>query len=153
VSPGELKQLVQYLKTSVRFASHIGLQIDEVEPGKAVFHLDIAEMHMNGAEMVHGGVHAALMDSAMAVALIAEGLRVATTQMSVHYLEPVKAGRLVCTGQVMHRARRTAIAEAKVQDEAGNLVAMASGSFRILDREQRPMPDAKGPSEQGMVFS
>ena len=153
MSPGELQQLVEHLKTSVSFANHIGLQIDEVQPGCAVFHLEVAEMHMNGADMVHGGVHAALMDSAMAVALIAQGLRVATTQMSVHYLEPVSTGQLVCTGQVTHCARRTAIAEAKVHDEAGKLVAMASGTFRILERERLPAPDAAGSSEQGMVRS
>lgn len=130
----DLQRFVEHLRTKVRFANHIGLQIDEAEPGRAVFHVDIADMHMNGAHMVHGGVHAALMDSTMAVALIAAGLHAATTQMNVYYFEPVTGGRLTCVAEIVHRAGRSATLDAKVHDHDGKLVAMATGAFRIFSR-------------------
>jgi uncharacterized protein (TIGR00369 family) len=133
MSDSQHLEIVARLGETVAFARHIGLRIDEVAPGRAVFSIDVAEIHMNGAGAVHGGVHAALIDSAMAVALIAEGLRVTTTQITVHYLEPITSGRAICTGEVVHRGRRTAIAEARVRDERGRLLASGTGSSLILE--------------------
>jgi uncharacterized protein (TIGR00369 family) len=128
----DLEVLAERLRTNVSFARHIGLVIDDIQPGRAVCHLDVSEVHMNGARLVHGGVHASLMDSAMGVALMALGVGGATLQTDVHYLEPVTGGRLQCVAEVIHRAGRTATLEARVRDEAGKLVAQATGSFRIF---------------------
>jgi uncharacterized protein (TIGR00369 family) len=133
MNASDIQQLIRYLESSVHFSRHIGLRIESVEPGRTVFSLQVAEMHLNGAGTVHGGVHASLMDSAMAVSLIACKLRVTTTQMNLHYLEPATRGRIVCTAQVMHRARRSAITEAKIHDEAGRLLASATASFRVFE--------------------
>ena len=130
----QFEELAAHLARTVSFARHIGLRIDEVAPGRAVFSIDVAEMHMNGAGAVHGGVHAALMDSAMAVALMAEGLRVTTTHLGVHYLEPITGGRITCTGQIVHRGRRNAIADARIRDQDGRLLASGTGTFLILDQ-------------------
>jgi uncharacterized protein (TIGR00369 family) len=130
-----LDQLLDYLRTRVNFSRHIGLVIERIEPGRAVFSLQVETIHMNGAGTVHGGVHASLMDSAMAVALLTHGVRASTTQMNVHFVEAVREGRIVCTGEVVHRARRTALTEAKVHDESGRLLATATGAFRIYEGE------------------
>jgi uncharacterized protein (TIGR00369 family) len=130
----EIRALVRHLETSANFPRLVGMEFGEVAPGRAVFHLDLRDEHMNGAGALHGGVHATLMDSAMAVALIALGLRVSTTQMTVHYLAPVTGTRITCTAQLTHRTRRTALAEARIHD-GGTLLAIGTGSFHIVEEK------------------
>lgn len=131
----DLRRLREFFETSVAFPRLAGVEIDEIQPGKAVFHLDVGDQHLNGTGAVHGGVHATLMDSAMAVALIALGLRVSTTQMTVHYLGPVTGPRITCTAQLAHRTRRTALAEARIHD-GDTLIAIGTASFHILEEQK-----------------
>jgi uncharacterized protein (TIGR00369 family) len=122
------------------FERHIRTRIAEVRPGHADLYIDIEPFHLNGNGTLHGGVYATLIDNAMgfAVAALAR-VRIATTQMNVHFLGPVSAGRITCTADVVHRTRRTATAEAKVRDADGNLLAMGTGAFRIFEQQGEPI--------------
>ncbi|HEX6370153.1 MAG TPA: PaaI family thioesterase [Longimicrobium sp.] len=135
MSEGDMAALKEFFETSVAFPRLAGVEIDQVQPGKAVFHLDVGDQHLNGSGAVHGGVHATLMDSAMAVALIALGLRVSTTQMTVNYLGPVTGARITCTAQLTHRTRRTALAEARIHD-GDTLIALGTATFHIVEEQK-----------------
>jgi uncharacterized protein (TIGR00369 family) len=67
------------------------------------------------------------------------GLRVATTQMNVHVLGPVRKGRITCRSEVIHSTRRTATVEGMVYDEEVNLVAMGTRVFRIVEEKGSPV--------------
>ncbi len=136
----ELDRLVRHFMEAVTFSRHIGSRVEEVEPGRAVLHIDVEEYHLNGNGTLHGGVYASLIDNAMGISVAAlVGVRTATTQMNVHFLGPVSSGRIVCRSEVVHRTRRTATAEAKVYDEEGNLVALGTGAFRIFEQRGNPI--------------
>jgi len=136
----QLDLLVQHFNETVEFARHIGLNVEEVEPGRAVLCLDAEEMHLNGSGSLHGGVYASLLDTAMGLSASSlVGLRVATTQMNVHFLGAVCGGRITCRSEIVHRTRQTATAEGRVYDEEGNLVAMGSGAFRIFEKKGDPI--------------
>lgn len=122
------------------FERHVRSRVEVLEPGHATLHIDIEDFHLNGNGTLHGGVFATLIDNAMGLAVARQvGVRIATTQMNVHFLGQVSAGRVICKGTMVHRTRRTATAEAKVYDEAGNLVAMGTGAFRIFEQQGRPI--------------
>ena len=129
-----------FLRDYPTFERHLGVKVGEVQPGKAVLFIDIEAHHLNGNGTLHGGVYAALIDNAMgfATAALAQ-VRVATTQMNVHFLAPISAGRITCTAEVTHRTRRTGTAEAKVRDAEGNLLAMGTGAFRIFEQQGHPI--------------
>lgn len=131
----EIRALLRHLESTPNFPRLTGIEWGQVAPGNSVCHLDVRDEHMNGAGAVHGGVHATLMDSAMAVALLALGLRVTTTQLTVNYLGPVAGPRITCTAQLTHRTRRTALAEARIHD-GDALVALATASFHILEGQK-----------------
>ncbi|MBV9455533.1 MAG: PaaI family thioesterase [Rubrobacter sp.] len=136
----QLDRLVQHFNEEVEFARHIKLQIEEVEPGGAVLYTNVEATHLNGSGSLHGGVYASLLDTGMGLSLASlVGLRVATTQMNVHFLEPVREGRITCRSEVIHSTRRTATVEGRVYDEEGNLVAMGTGAFRIFERKGSPI--------------
>ena len=131
-----LNLLANHFNEAVTFTKRLGAKVEEVEPGRAVMHVDVEESHLNGNGTLHGGVHAALIDSAMGLATLAlVGVRIATIEMNVHFLGAVGDGRVTCRSEVVHRTRRTATAEAKVYDAEGNLVAMGTGAFRVFEKK------------------
>jgi hypothetical protein len=64
LSNEQLTRLAQYFDERVTFSRHIGSKVEEVEPGKAVCHIDVEDIHLNGNGTLHGGVYAALIDNA-----------------------------------------------------------------------------------------
>ena len=136
LSEEQLDHLAQYFNEEVTFSRHIGAKVEEVEPGRAVLHIDVDEIHLNRNETLHGGVHSALIDNAMGLSVSSlVGVRTATMQMNLHFLGAVREGRITCRSEVVHRTRRTATAEGRVYDEEENLVAMRTGAFRILEKK------------------
>ena len=136
----QLDHLARYFNEEVEFARHIKLRVEEVEPGRAVLYTEVEEIHLNGSGSLHGGVDTSLLDNGMGLSLASlVGLRVATTQMNVHFLGPVREGRITCRAEVVHSTRRTATVEGRVYDQEGNLVAMGTGAFRIFERKGSPI--------------
>ena len=136
LSEEQLERLARYFDEEVTFSKHIGAKVEEVEPGRSVIHIDVEEVHLNGAGTLHGGVYASLIDNAMGLSVLAlVGVRTATIQMNVHFLGAVNGGRITCESEVVHRTRRTATAEAKVHDADGDLVAMGTGAFRVFEKK------------------
>jgi uncharacterized protein (TIGR00369 family) len=125
----ELKDLF----SKVPFWQHVGCRIVEVGDGHSVISLEIGLQHLNGNGTVHGGVFATLLDNAMGLAARATAGRFqATTHMNVHFLQAVSEGTIYARGRVVHRTKRTVTTEARVEKEDGSLLAMSTGTFRVL---------------------
>jgi uncharacterized protein (TIGR00369 family) len=130
------KQYLQELKdyfSDVPFWKHTGCVIESVEAGTSLLSLTVAPEHMNGNMTLHGGVYATLLDNAMGLAARSEGdMKQATTNMNIHYLAAVGEGKVYARGRIVHRTKRTITTEARVETEDGTLLAVATGSFRVL---------------------
>jgi uncharacterized protein (TIGR00369 family) len=137
---GEMAHLVEQFKTRETFENHVRNQIAEVSAGHAELFIDIEPFHLNGNGTLHGGMYATLIDNAMGFAVAdLTKVRIATTQMNVHFLAPISSGRIICTADVVHRTRRTATAEAKVRAADGTLLAMGTGAFRVFEQQGTPI--------------
>lgn len=117
-------------------ASLLGYDLVEVAEGRAVFAVTPAEFHYNPAGHVHGGFAATVLDSAMGCAvysLVNLGETYTTLELKVNYLKPitVASGPLRGIGTVLHRGRRTAMAEGRLEDAAGKLLAHATTTCLI----------------------
>jgi uncharacterized protein (TIGR00369 family) len=115
----------------------LGFELAEVEEGRAVFTLTPAEYHYNPIGMVHGGVAATLMDSAMGCAvhsLLPAGVGYTTLELKLNFLRPMTrdTGPVRAEGSVLHAGTRTALAEARLVDAAGKLLAHATSTCLIL---------------------
>jgi len=86
---------------------------------------------------VHGGMIAAMLDSATSCAVLA-GLPPERTSLTMRletrYLKPAALGMLSASAQVVERDERRALVEAQLFDGAGVHVASAVGEFRLRDR-------------------
>jgi len=109
-----------------------------VEEGSVTFYLDPQEFHYNPLGTVHGGIISTMLDSAAACSVhttLPAGIAYTSLDLNVKFLRAVTiaSGRLTCTGQVLQKGRRTALAEARMTDAKGRLVAHATSSCLIFD--------------------
>jgi uncharacterized protein (TIGR00369 family) len=117
--------------------STLGITGMEVEHGRVAFGLEPAEWHYNPIGTVHGGVLATLLDSATGCAVhstLPAGTGYTSLDLSVRFLRPVSvsSGTLRCTGEVLNAGRRTALAEARLTDAAGKLLAHATSTCLLI---------------------
>jgi uncharacterized protein (TIGR00369 family) len=108
--------------------------------GTAVFRLTPREFHYNTLGGVHGGVFATLLDSACGCAVhtkLPAGTGYTSLDLSVKFLRPVTVatGTITAAGTVVHFGRRTALAEARITDDAGKVYATATSSCLVLRPE------------------
>jgi uncharacterized protein (TIGR00369 family) len=116
----------------------LGMRAITAEEGRVTAELEPAEYHYNPLGTVHGGVLATLLDTATGCAVhstLPAGFGYTSIDLSTKFLRPVTvaSGLLRCVGTVLSRGRRTALAEAKLTDERGKLVATAQSSCLIFE--------------------
>jgi uncharacterized protein (TIGR00369 family) len=119
-------------------SSTLGFRLVEVDKGLAVFAIEPAEYLFNPIGSVHGGVYATLLDSAAGCAVhttLAEGINYTSLDLAVKFLRGMSldGGEVRAIGTVTHSGRRTALAEAKMIDSKGRLLATATSSCLILN--------------------
>ena len=120
--------------------STLGVQAVSFEVGRAVFALVPDEMHYNPLGSVHGGVIAMLLDSAAGCAVhsvLPAGTGYTSVDLVTKYLRPVttRTGRVIAEGTVISRGSRTALAEARLTDERGKLLAHATSTCLLFSIE------------------
>lgn len=103
-------------------------RLAELEEGRAVFTVEPAEFHYNPIGVVHGGLAATLLDSAMGCAVhstLPAGAGYTTLEIKVNYVRALTAetGAVRCEAKVIHVGGRTATAEGRVLGRDGRLYA------------------------------
>jgi uncharacterized protein (TIGR00369 family) len=118
----------------------LGIEALDVGEGWIRFGMVPQEMHYNPLGTVHGGVLATLLDSATGCAVhsvLPAGFGYTSMDLTTKYLRPVTAdtGKVIATGTLLSRGSRTALAEAKLTDARGRLLAHATSSCLIFSHE------------------
>lgn len=125
------------MKTPMAFRETLGIEIEERADGRAKLVFRAKEEHLNDGGIVHGGAIATLADCAMGSAVastLSEGQAPVTVEAKINYLEPGELGTLVAVATVRRKGKRFTVLEAEVtQQESGEHVAFATGTFTILD--------------------
>lgn len=128
------------LRDRIPFAKDLGVELVSAQDGQSRLELEVQPRHLNGWGAVHGGVIMTVLDVAMAIAartVQPRGEGVVTIEMKTSFMQagPTQ-GRLVAAGSCAHRSGTMAFCEAEVRSAADQLVARASGTFKLL--RQRP---------------
>ena len=120
------------------FGDLVGLESVERGEGRSVMALDITRDHLNPNEVVHGAVIFAMADTGMGSALTSlldEGQLCSTIEIKINYFRPGVNGRLTCETRVINRSKRTAALESSILDEQQRLIARATGTYMIIERD------------------
>lgn len=109
----------------------------DAEAGRAVIEYRAAMRMCHSGGVVQGGFIAGWLDAAMAHAAMAQaGMDISpmTLELKVSYFSPVGPGLVIAEGWVERRGRSTCFLEARLTNAAGEVMAKASSTCRLIDR-------------------
>lgn len=134
------------------FHTEVGFRIDAAHSGHGSVTVTgtVEHRHLNINGVVHGGVYATILDTAMGaavVSLLGAGETTATTSLYVEFLRAAREGEtLTARGDVLRRGRHIAFAEGNLTGADGRRFSQARGTWYIwseADRTPAPKPSRR----------
>ena len=119
------------------YLASLAIVFDEYGPDDVMLRLPFREDLTNDGSVYHGGVVAAVMDTAGAAAAWSnhdfnKGTRASTVSMSVQYVGAAKKSDLMCRARVTTRGRELIFSEITVTDAGGTVTAHGLQTYRIV---------------------
>lgn len=131
ISP-EHRALAEKALSSMRLSQMIGMRLVDLRPDEATVAIDMRDDLRQANGVLHGGVTATLVDTAMAFAVRTRvGIDDVTTtiDLTVHYVRPHVSGTLTCTAKVVRAGKRIFTVSAEAHNEEGKLIATGLSSY------------------------
>lgn len=114
------------------FSKLIGMRLVDLSPGVAKIAIEMRDDLRQPSGVLHGGVTATLIDTAMAFAVrthLPIDAATATIDLTVHYLRPHLSGTFICTATVVRAGKRIFTVSADVHNEVGKLIATGISTY------------------------
>ena len=114
------------------FAQLVGMRWIDLKLDEAVISIEMRDDLRQPSGVLHGGVTATLIDTAMAFAVrtrLEKEAKTATIDLTIHYLRPLVEGKAICTGRVMRAGKRVFTVSADVHNEEGKLIATGLSTY------------------------
>ena len=115
----------------------LGMRLTDIRPNEASIEITMHDDLRQPNGVLHGGVTATLIDTAMAFAvipLLGEGETTATVDLTIHYLRPHDEGVATCTAKILRAGKRFFTVSADVTNAAGKLIATAISTYTRVNR-------------------
>ena len=121
-------------------AELIGMWVAEASEGRVVIAIEPAEYHYSPLGMVHGGIAATLLDTAMGLAVVSmlpAATGFTTLELKVNYVRPItdKTRMLFCEGKIIHMGNRISTAEGRLTEASGKLYAHGTTTCLVSRHE------------------
>jgi uncharacterized protein (TIGR00369 family) len=126
---------LEYARSRVKlskFSDLMGFEVAKLYQGGAILQVVTEDHHRQIHNVMHGGVIAALADTAGAIAaytVVPRGSEVVTIELKINYLLPVAGGQLRAEGKVLRAGRNFIVVECDVTRQDGALAAKALMTF------------------------
>jgi len=114
----------------------------EWHEGYALFTVVPQEFHYNPMGIAHGGLACALLDTAMAVAvmtMLPQGVGYVTLEIKINFTKPMlnESGEMRAEGRAIHVGSKTATADGRIMDANGVIYAHGTTTL-LLTRPELP---------------
>jgi acyl-CoA thioesterase len=110
------------------FARYLGIELIDLQKGRAVTSLKINEHHLNGIGIAHGAAVFALADYAFAAASNSHGITAVALNVTISYVKAVQMGALLkATAEEITANAKIATYSITVTDETNVIVATFQG--------------------------
>lgn len=132
----ERRQFAEDKLNNLPFAKLLGMRLSDIRPNEAVVEIDMRDDLKQPNGVLHGGVTATLIDTAMAFAVrtyLTDTEPTATIDLTVHYLRPHVSGRAICTARVVRPGKRIFTVSADVHNQEGKLIATGLSTYTRLE--------------------
>ncbi len=113
----------------------LGFALRAIEPGRAVFEMEVDERHHNPMGTLHGGIYCDLADAAMGYAYAAtlgEGEAFTTVELKINFFRPMRRGKLIAEANLIKAGSTLGYVECDVKEQNGKLVAKAASTCMKL---------------------
>jgi uncharacterized protein (TIGR00369 family) len=113
----------------------VGFTLKAIEPGRAVFEMNVDERHHNPMGTLHGGIYCDLSDAAMGFAYAAtlgEGESFTTVELKINFFRETRKGKLVAEAKLVRAGATLGYLECDITDGDGKLVAKAASTCMKL---------------------
>ncbi len=113
----------------------LGIEITERHQDGVTIECAVRPELMNGAGVLHGGVTATIADAAMGIGLmhvLGKGRSIATVEMKINYLRPVREGKVVARSYVLRLGKTLATGRVDLFDAQGTAVGVALLTYMLL---------------------
>lgn len=111
-----------------RASKHLGMRLLAIAPGYCRLGMTVTEPMANGQALCHGGMIFSLADSSFGFACNSRNQRALAATCTIEFLAPARVGDVLtaeCREQAL--AGRTGIYDARVTNQAGELIALFRG--------------------------
>ncbi len=101
--------------------------------GRATVSLELKRRHLQYQGIAHGGLLTALADTAATFACnsaLRLGQDSVTLELKMNFLAPVRSGTISARARLLHRGRRTTVAQVEVIDSTNRMIC--AGLFTML---------------------
>lgn len=116
-----------------RASAWVGMEIAEIDEGRATLTLQIREDHCNGHGIGHGGVTFMLADSAFAFACNSRNVVTVAQHNTISFLAAVRLGDTLTARAVETTLKgRSGITDVTVTNQNGEIIAQFRGASRAL---------------------
>jgi uncharacterized protein (TIGR00369 family) len=118
-------------------AETLGYDIVEADDGRVVLSIEPTAAHLNPWGTVHGGLTATLLDSCMGLSVqstLAKGLGSTTLEFKISLIRPItpETGLVRAEGRIINAGRKVGIADGRVTDGKGRLLAHGTTTCMIF---------------------
>jgi len=133
-----LRKLAAQLRRSPHPAG-LGLKLEAVKAGRATRSMMVRGAHTQYQGIAHGGALTALADTAATFAcnsLLSDGEDSVTIELKMNFIRPVPPARarIRASARVLHRGRRTVLAQAEVLNPDGKLACLGTFTMLVIAR-------------------
>jgi len=131
LTASQVERIHKALDTA-HFAKLLGIELEDVAPGRATLAFNIRDDLKQNNGVVHGGAIASLVDTATAFAIISllpPDEKATTVDLTISYLRPLRKGRAHSTARVLRAGRRLIVVSADLVDDSGILIATALATY------------------------
>lgn len=129
----DLEKRTRTRLTRNAFMLHNHIELESVEPDRAVFRLTIRPESKNPYGMVHGGAIYTLADNAAGSAAHTDGRFYVTQTSALHFLRNQSSGTVRAAAWVRHRGKSTVLTAVDITGEDGKLLATGEFTFFRVD--------------------
>jgi uncharacterized protein (TIGR00369 family) len=144
------QELLRSERTPPPIARLLGFVPKSIEPGHAIFEMEIDGRHHNPMGTLHGGIYCDLADAAMGFAYAAtlgKGETFTTIELKINFLRAVRKATLTAEARVVKAGSTLGYVECEVKDQDGRLIARAASTCLRLKRERKSGTSAGVPQE------
>ena len=135
------KKVLRGELSSPPIARLLGFVLKSIEPGHAIFEMEVDERHHNPMGTLHGGVYCDLADAAMGYAYastLGEGESFTTIELKINFLRAIRKAALTADAKVVKAGSTVGYIECDIKDETGRLVARVASTCMRLKLESKP---------------